>query len=168
MSLPLTTSGYGLGPEDGDPLWFNGARVVVKTTVYQTEGRYAALEVWGRKGFAAPLHIHDNEDEFFIVMSGEVRVRHGDEIIEAVPGSLVYGPRGVPHSFHVDSEEAKILLLFGPGGVERFFREGGKAAGSSGLPPVGEEFLDREALMAIGARYHQQFVGPPMAPKDSH
>ncbi|MEP6762644.1 MAG: cupin domain-containing protein, partial [Sporichthyaceae bacterium] len=122
MSLPQTTSGYGLGPDEGDPLWFNGGRAVVKATVDQTQGRYAALEMWARKGFAAPLHIHHNEDEFFIVMSGEVRVRHGDEVIEAVPGSFVYGPRGVPHSFHIDSEEAKILLLFGPGGVEGFFR----------------------------------------------
>jgi mannose-6-phosphate isomerase-like protein (cupin superfamily) len=167
MSLPQTTLGYGLAPGEGDPLWFNGARAVVKASVDQTGGRYAALEVWARKGFAAPLHVHHNEDEFFIVMSGEVRVRHGEEVIEAVPGSFVYGPRGVPHSFAIDSEEAKILLLFGPGGVEGFFRDGGKPAGSAGLPPVGEEFLDREALMAVGARYQQEFVGPPLPPKAS-
>src|SRR5437764_14576220 len=86
MSLPQTTLGYGLAPGEGDPLWFNGARAVVKASVDQTGGRYAALEVWARKGFAAPLPIHHNEDEVFIVMSGEVRVRHGEQVIEAVPG----------------------------------------------------------------------------------
>jgi hypothetical protein len=28
-----------------------------------------------------------------------------------------------------------------------------------------DEFLDRDALKAIGARYRQQFVGAPLPPK---
>jgi hypothetical protein len=58
-----------------------------------------------------------------------------------------------------------MLLFFGPGGVEGFFRDAGKPAGSRGLPPAGEQFLDREGLMAVGARYGQEFVGPPLPPK---
>jgi len=87
-------------------------------------------------------------------------------VIEAVAGSLVYGPRDVAHAFHVDSAEARLLLIFGPAGVEGFFREGGKPAGSLGLPPPDEQFLDRQALMEIGNRYDQEFVGPPLPPKD--
>jgi hypothetical protein len=56
-------------------------------------------------------------------------------------------------------------LFFGPAGVERFFREAGKPAGSLGLPPTDEQFLDKEALMEIGRRYSQEFVGPPLPPK---
>ncbi|MEX0873735.1 MAG: cupin domain-containing protein [Actinomycetota bacterium] len=165
MSLPQTTTGYGLGPGEGDALWFNGGLGVLKATSEQTEGRFAAMEILAPKGFAAPLHIHRNEDEFFVVLSGEVRVQHGDSVIEAVGGSIVYGPRNVAHSFHVDSEEARLLLFFGPAGVEGFFRDAGKPAGSLGLPPADEKFLDREALMEIGNRYHQEFVGPPLPPK---
>ena len=142
MSLPSTTDGYGLGPGEGEALWFNGGRAVLKVTAEQTEGRFAAMELLAPKGFAAPLHIHRQEDEFFVVLAGEVRVQHGDQVIEAVAGSLVYGPRGVAHSFHVDSDEARLLLFFGPAGVEGFFREGGKAARSLGLPPADEHFLD--------------------------
>jgi quercetin dioxygenase-like cupin family protein len=166
MSLPRTTGGYGLGPGEGEALWFNGGRFVLKTTADQTEGRFAAVELLVPKGFASPLHIHRQEDEFFMVLSGEVRVRHGDEVIEAVAGSLVHGPRGVPHAFHVDSAEARIMLFFGPAGVEGFFREGGKPARSEGLPPADEQFLDKQALTEIANRYHQEFVGPPMPPKD--
>lgn len=107
-----------------------------------------------------------DDDEFFLVLDGEIRIQLGDEVIEGVTGSLVYGPRDVAHSFHVDSEEARLLLLFGPAGVEGFFREGGKPAESRTLPPPGEEFLDRQALMQIAGRYGQQFVGPPLQPKD--
>ena len=124
------------------------------------------MELLAPKGFASPLHIHRAEDEFFIILSGEVRVQHGEAVIEAVTGSLVYGPRDVPHGFHVDSAEARLLLFFGPAGVEGFFREGGKPARSLELPPTDEQFFDRQALKEIASRYDQEFVGPPLSPKD--
>ena len=166
MSLPQVSGGYSVAPGEGEGLWFNGGFGVLKATADQTDGRFAAMELLAPKGFASPLHIHRAEDEFFVVLDGEVRVRHGDDIIEAVRGSLVYGPRGVPHAFRVDSEEARLLLFFGPAGVEGFFRDGGKPARIRGLPPVGEQFLDKEALKEIGGRYSQEFVGPPLPPKD--
>ena len=165
MSLPTTIGAYGLKPGEGEAVWFNGGLGLLKATGLQTDGRFAALELLARKGFASPLHIHRKEDEFFILLSGEVRVKHGDAVMEAVPGSLIYGPRNVPHAFHVDSPEARLLLLFGPAGIEGFFREGGKPARSRTLPPVTEQFLDKEALKALGARFGQEFVGPPLAPK---
>jgi hypothetical protein len=58
--------------------------------------------------------------------------------------------------------EARLLLIFGPSGVEGFFREGGRPAGSLALPPADEEFLDRQALMEVGGRFNQEFVGPPL------
>jgi quercetin dioxygenase-like cupin family protein len=166
MSLPVGSGGYGLDPGEGEALWFNGGLGTLKATAQQTDGRYAALELLAPQGFASPVHIHRDEDEFFVVLAGEVRVRHGDDVLEAVAGSFVYGPRGVPHAFRVDSEEARLLLLFGPAGVEGFFREAGKPAGSRAIPPADEMFLDKEALAAIGARFHQEFVGPPLPPKD--
>ena len=165
MSLPQTNEGYGLGPGDGEALWFNRGFALLKATGDQTDGRFTALELLAPRGFASPLHIHRAEDEFFVVLSGEVRVRHGDAVMEAVAGSIVYGPRDVPHAFYVDSAEARLLLFFGPAGVEGFFRDAGKPAGFRGLPPAAEEFLDKEALKAIGSRYNQEFVGPPLAPK---
>ncbi|PZR65210.1 MAG: hypothetical protein DLM71_00105 [Chloroflexi bacterium] len=80
------------------------------------------MQLRAPKDFASPLHIHHDEDEFFVVLSGEVRVQHGDSVIEAVSGSLIYGPRNVAHAFRVDSAEARLLLFFGPAGVEGFFR----------------------------------------------
>lgn len=166
MSLPQTTGGYGLGPDDGEALWFNGGLQVLKATGEQTEGRFAVMELRAPRNFASPFHIHRDEDEFFVVLSGEVRVKHGETVIEAVAGSLVYGPRDIPHAFRVDSVEARLLLFFGPAGVEGFFREAGKDARSLGLPPADEQFLDKEALMEVGRRYHQEFVGPPLPPRD--
>src|SRR6266705_1952892 len=157
MSLPRTTGGQGVGPGQDEALWFNGGLAVLRATGDQTEGRYAVLELLAPKGFASPLHMHRKEDELFVVLSGEVRVQHGEAVTEAVAGSVIYGPRGVAHAFHVDSAEARLLLLFGPAGVEGFFRECGKPARSLGLPPSDEQFPDRQALMEIAGRYHQEF-----------
>ena len=165
MAMSAIASGYGLGPGEGEALWFNGGLGILKATAEQTDGHFAALELLAPKGFASPLHIHRAEDEFFVVLSGEVRVKHGEDVIEAVAGSLVYGPRDVAHAFHVDSAEARILLFFAPAGVEGFFREGGKAARSRDLPPAGEQFLDKQTLGEIAGRYHQEFVGPPLPAK---
>ena len=166
MSHPPANGGRGVEAVEGEALWFNGGLAILRATGDQTEGRYAVLELLAPKGFASPIHVHRREDEFFVVLSGEVRVQHGEGVIEAVAGSVVYGPRDVPHGFHVDSAEARVLLFFGPAGVEGFFRDGGKPAGSLGLPPADEQFLDRQALKEIAGRYDQEFVGPPLPPKD--
>ncbi|HEX9375832.1 MAG TPA: quercetin 2,3-dioxygenase [Actinomycetota bacterium] len=166
MSLGGATDGYALGPGEGEALWFNGGLGVLRATGDNTAGRFAMMELLAPKGFASPLHIHRREDEFFLVLSGEVRVQHGEAVIEAVAGSVVYGPRDVPHGFRVDSEEARLLLFFGPAGVEGFFREGGKPARSRQLPPADEQFLDKQALTEIAGRYDQEFIGPPLPPKD--
>ena len=106
MSLPQATGGYGLGPGEGEALWFNGGLGLLKATGDLTGGRFAAMELLAPKGFASPIHIHRRDDEFFVVPAGEVRVRHGEDVIEAVAGSMVFGPRDVAHGFHVDPAEA--------------------------------------------------------------
>src|SRR5437764_15224220 len=160
------SGGLGTGPGEGEALWFNGGLAVLRATADQTGGRYTVMEWLAPKGFGSPRHVHRREDEFFVVLSGEVRVQHGEDVIEAVAGSVAYGPRDVPHGFHVDSAEARLLLFFEPAGVEGFFRDGGKPGQSLGIPPADEQFLDRQALKEIAGRYDQEFVGPPLPPKD--
>src|SRR2546421_7788691 len=98
MSLVQTAEGYGLAPGEGEPLWFNGGFGVLKATGVQTDGRFAAMELVAPKGVASPLHIHRAEDELFVVLSGEARVQHGSDVMEAVAGSLGHGPRHRAHA----------------------------------------------------------------------
>lgn len=163
MSLPGSTEGYVLHAGAGEALdaWFGGARLTIKATAAQTQGKYAAVEFWGPRGFGSPVHVHGDDDEFFVVLEGEVRFRLGDEVTDAEPRSVVYGPRGVPHAFTMNSDEARVLLFFGPAGVEGFFRDASAFAATvpPGQPP------DPQRLGEIGARYGQRFVGPPLPPR---
>jgi mannose-6-phosphate isomerase-like protein (cupin superfamily) len=62
-----------------------------------------------------PWHLHENEDEFFLVWKGTFRVEFRDHIVEMEPGECVVVPRGVEHRTCAD-EEAEILCCE-PAGV---------------------------------------------------
>ena len=59
MSLPRTAGGYGLGPGEGEALWFNGGLALLRATGDQTEGRFAVLELLAPKG--SPHHCISTE-----------------------------------------------------------------------------------------------------------
>jgi hypothetical protein len=86
-------------------------------------------------------------------------------VAEAPAGSFVYTPRGVSHSFAADSEGGRILLFFGPAGVEEFFREVATPARSLTLPPADEPVPDRQTLVEIMRRHGQTVLGPPLPPR---
>ncbi|MFL6085518.1 MAG: cupin domain-containing protein [Mycobacterium sp.] len=46
-----------------------------------------------------PPHRHRREDEIFCVLEGEYEFVVGDRTIPATAGSVVYGPRNIPHTF---------------------------------------------------------------------
>lgn len=47
----------------------------------------------------APLHLHHHDDEAWYVLEGVLRVRVGNDVVEAHPGSSVFVPRGMPHTY---------------------------------------------------------------------
>jgi mannose-6-phosphate isomerase-like protein (cupin superfamily) len=58
-----------------------------------------------------PFHKHDDSDDFFLVLEGEVTLdREGDESITMGPGELCVVPKGVVHRPRAETE-AKVLLI---------------------------------------------------------
>lgn len=85
----------------------------------------------------------------------------GDQTIKATPGTMVFGPRDVAHSFTIDSEQARMLVLATPAGEEGFFRALGVPAAASSLPPPAETpYGERQKMMAVAAEYGLEFVLP--------
>ncbi len=110
-----------------------------------------------------PLHIHHAEDEALWVLEDQLTVRVGDRTSAAGPGSLIFGPKGVPHTFRVEgSTPARLLVLMVPGGGEGFFVEAGRPAEGDGMPQPQPPDLAR--LQAMMEKYHQEVVGPPLPP----
>jgi mannose-6-phosphate isomerase-like protein (cupin superfamily) len=90
-----------------------------------TGGRFALIEhTIPPRALAAPVHVHEHEDEYSFVLQGRMGARVGDEEIEAGPGDLVVKPRAVPHAFwNPGDEETRLLELISPAGFERYFAD---------------------------------------------
>jgi mannose-6-phosphate isomerase-like protein (cupin superfamily) len=57
-----------------------------------------------------PWHLHEAEDELFLVWRGRFRVEFRDRTVELGPGELVVVPRGMEHRTAAD-EEAEVLIF---------------------------------------------------------
>jgi mannose-6-phosphate isomerase-like protein (cupin superfamily) len=146
-----------------DTYWWQGSLMKIKTRAEASGGALGVLE--GRffeEGYGPPLHVHRHEDEAMYVLDGQIRFRVGDEELVAGPDTWVWQPRGVPHAFRVESEGARALVIFTPGGIERMFEEGGVQAGESAEPPQQDEY-DVEAAAALAEKFGFEVVGPQLA-----
>ena len=103
------------------------------------------------------LHVHSREDEASYVIAGVVTYVIGDRTFEAGPESLVWLPRGLPHTFaNRGDEEAWVVGITSPAGIEAMFEEQAAYFASLSGPP------DREYLAALGARFGVTSLGPPI------
>jgi mannose-6-phosphate isomerase-like protein (cupin superfamily) len=65
------------------------------------------------EGGTDPQKPHE-EDEVYMVVSGQASITVGDEVSPVKSGSLVYVPAHVPHRFHSIKEELKVVVFFAP------------------------------------------------------
>lgn len=159
-----TVPPIALAPGAGEALWFLGILVTVKSTAATTAGRVAVLEHLAPRGAGSPMHVHHREDEWFYVMDGELTFWVGGEVITAPAGSFVYGPRDVPHTFIVSSDEARFLLVTEPAGFEDFVRALSEPARELAIPPAATEPPDLGRLAALAAEHDIEILGPPGIP----
>lgn len=156
-----TIQPYILKTEEGGAIWYVNNRATIKATAADTGGAFSLVDMQVAIGHGPPLHIHHTEDEAFWVLEGHLTVRCGEETFSAGPGSFVYTPRGTPHTFRLEGETpARLLVLLIPGGGEGFFIEAGRPAEGPGLPVPRPP--DVAYLASVAAKYHLEFVGPPL------
>jgi len=159
------TAAYHLAADDGAALWHLGGLLTFKATTSTTGGKLWVQEARGARGYAAPMHCHSREDEAFYVLDGELAFYVGDQIISAGPGSFLWAPRDVPHTYCVESDEARFLALSMDTPFDRFFFATGEPAGALTLPPPADAPPDVAALVAAVAGYGVEVLGPPPEPR---
>jgi mannose-6-phosphate isomerase-like protein (cupin superfamily) len=148
-----------LGAGEGDAIWYLGGLLTHKAGAETTAGAFDMIEELVPPGASPPRHIHHREDESFYVLAGRVAFFRGDDILAAEPGSYVWLPRGIPHTFRVEGvEPARLLEINTPAGLWRFFQEMGTPARERALPPA--QPLDIEKLRRVAPRYGIDILGP--------
>jgi quercetin dioxygenase-like cupin family protein len=111
---------------------------------------FTMLEMTIQPGYGAPAHVSVTEDKLFIVLSGEIKYRIGEETHLVPVGARVQVARGVVHGFtNVGADVAKHILVSTPRRHEEFFRD---------MQNAPEPRL--EHIPAIAAKNGQEIVGP--------
>ena len=100
---------YMMKADEGQAIWFAGALMLLKAGSDQTDGGFAFLDQRVPGNYAAPRHVHHAEDEAWYVLEGNATFYCGDETFAAGPGSWVFLPRDIPHTFHVGPEGGRLL-----------------------------------------------------------
>ena len=141
-------------------VWYNGSLMTFLATGEDTQGQFALIEAVARRGNAPPPHVHHREDETFYVLEGEIEVSVGGRTIKGTAGTTIFLPRDVPHSFTIESEQSRMLVLLTPAGLEGWFKEFGVPASAMTLPPAGEpEYRELQSMLEAAPRYGLEFVG---------
>ena len=122
----------------------------IKLSGVDTNGQYTLIEQFNEPGVGIPPHIHENEDEVFHVLEGQVEISIADKTTILKAGDLIFCPKGVPHSWKVIGEDkARAMLSIFPAGLEGMFEELSELPAG---PP------DMKKVSEICGRYKLQFV----------
>ena len=151
----LSKRGIHIGPGEGEDVKNPVVRrLTFKLRAEHTNGALTAFESVAAPGEGPPLHFHVSQDEVLYVLEGRFRVQLDDQLEDAPAGTLVFFPRGVPHTWqNVGDASGRFLATMTPAGLEQFFERFGEVA---------DDADKLEAFRTIGRDYGIEVVGPPL------
>jgi quercetin dioxygenase-like cupin family protein len=108
-------------------------------------------------GALVPPHIHHLEDEYSIVIEGEIGFRSNDREVVLGAGGYIIKPRGEVHAmWNAGSAPARMIEVISPAGFERFFEELSDLVAQGRPEPA--------VVAALGLRYDLSFAQPEWLP----
>lgn len=121
--------------DDVEPVCWFGEEGRFLLRKEDTGGLYSFYQITTRPGSGPPLHVHESADEAFFVNKGTYEFEIGGVTETITEGTVIYGPRGVPHRFlNVGDEPGQLLVIATPGGVENFFIGLSELVSGGGMP----------------------------------
>ena len=134
-----------------------GVGVVFKIDGQDAGGALSIVEHPFAVGALVPPHVHTLEDEFSIVLEGEIGFRSNDEEVVLGAGGYIVKPRGEVHAmWNAGSTPARMIEVITPAGFEDFFREFVDQT-DLGPPPPG-------FVSELAERYRLPFEKPDWLP----
>lgn len=100
-----------------------GERFTIRIPSADTNGIYTMLEIVAEHHNGTSMHIHENEDEHFIILEGQAHFACGGKKVDVGAGKALTVGRGVPHAWcNLSKSPLRMLVIFSPGGFDEFFR----------------------------------------------
>lgn len=151
--------------DGAEALWFLATRVIIRVPSSTGADNLSILEHHAPFGDSPPLHLHRTEDEVFHVLEGELRLHSAQGDRRLTAGEIALAPRGLPHTYRVESTAgARWLTVTARGDFERFVRAASRSAEGPDLPPRGGPPTPEQVqqLSSLAARFDIEIVGPPL------
>lgn len=142
-----------VGPGEGRLLDLGNFEAVVLADAPATSGAFTVLQTQREpQGFGPPMHVHREAAEAFYVLEGTYLMYVEQRQDRCPPGSFVYVPADVPHTFKViSSEPGKKLNIFSPAAMVGFFEELAEAeANGTATPELLGHISDRHGMGIVG------------------
>jgi hypothetical protein len=124
-------------------------------------GAFSLWEQWLTADGNPPPHVHDDVDEAFLVLEGSIDVWLDGQVTHLEAGGFAFGPRGIPHTYAITSQSARLLVITTPGGTEEFFRTLGEPAPTLTLPTPAAP--DVPTVVGTAAAHGIATLPPPSA-----
>ncbi len=106
-------------------------------TARDTGGQFTHYRISAPAGAGVPLHLHQREDETFLIRAGRVKFTVAGREVIAAPGDVVFGPRGVAHGWTTEGDApCEFDVIATPSGMETMFQELGALTPGSPMPEV--------------------------------
>ena len=134
--------------------WIGGQRQAVIAGAAETGKRYALSHSTIAVGGGAAEHHHSREAEAFYVISGSIRFLLEGRAVVLNKGDFLHAEPGLKYSFEVlPPETCEVLILYAPGGLERFITEAGIADPDAEARSIEEAQKVFDAAPAYGVTY---------------
>jgi uncharacterized RmlC-like cupin family protein len=160
--MAAMTDGLVLPPGSGRLMGASGMTLKVGA---ELSARWSVFEADVGPGFDVGAHLHDEAEELFYVLEGELDLlafeptvrtsgdwqswesESGQKVARGGPGSLMYVPAGCPHGFaNPGTTPARMLFLAAPAGHERYIMEIAELLEGGGPP-------DQQAIAEVRGRH---------------
>jgi quercetin dioxygenase-like cupin family protein len=108
----------------GNRFNFGPDEITIKVSAEDSEGAYSLMHWVVAPNAFAPAHAHEDYEETFYVISGELEFLIGNETTPVQTGDFIRAPKGTRHGYtNPTNQEVELLVGFTPGGMEHLFEK---------------------------------------------
>lgn len=97
-----------------------------------------------------PPHVHPTQDEWILMLEGNLEVVFGDEMMQAGPGDTIRMPMGKPHGLF-NKSGAPATCMFGVSPARKLYD----------LFAALHDLTDVEEVVRLSAEHEVEFLPPP-------
>ena len=131
-------------PRAGDKIMAGRVPLTFEVTQDMVGGAYCALRQSVVPGQLFWPHIHAQEDQVIVVLTGELGVRVGDNEWVTSAGQVAFLPKGIPHTiWNSGTVTVGVIEISSPGSYDSYFAAVGEMTASgdlSGRPELLERY----------------------------